>query len=333
MQKLFTTPKHELKSKKFPADLSLEGDGFQDVNILEEDTTDIHTKVGSKGKTPMKKDAKLKETPDKILGPIELSGSDSDNQPSTSAGVSHRKKRNVTSTKQNELIEVMTKAFRRDIETEDKSDITKADDISIFLEHIGRQLRALKDSAQVSIMQNCIQMAVFKCQMTFIKEPKAALVVIPDDDSDTLDMWTPLNVSTPKAAPITTSGKVARPKVHTVKESMGDRPKEAVDKHDVQYKSAGTPTSIGVARPVAEPKSVAAGQEKEGPSGSVPPKKQHSKGKNSGMGRKTSTGLSKMTTRRTTRQNKYSSQEESLLVKPLLLDDNSPDDNNLPDLP
>jgi hypothetical protein len=44
------------------------------------------------------------------------------------------------------------------------------DDVSIFTEYIGRQIRALKDPTKMLIMQNTLQKAMFECHMSLAAE-------------------------------------------------------------------------------------------------------------------------------------------------------------------
>jgi hypothetical protein len=83
--------------------------------------------------------------------------------------------------KQSDLVEVMTKAFEKDLHDENTPEIKRLDDIAIFTEHIGRQLRAVKDKQKCLILQNCIQSALFKCQMSFWQQTTPANPVIVDD--------------------------------------------------------------------------------------------------------------------------------------------------------
>jgi hypothetical protein len=118
---------------------------------------------------------------DDAFQPIEVSDSETDveslqgktrdnDKPQVSSIIGPRR-RNVAKKNEKTLVEVMTKAFAQDIKDETKGELHDIDDVSIFTEHIGRQLRAVKNRKQYVIMQNSIQNAIFKCQLDFCQEP------------------------------------------------------------------------------------------------------------------------------------------------------------------
>jgi hypothetical protein len=78
------------------------------------------------------------------------------------------------------LVSMMTRAFERNLQDDDKHDLTKLDDVAIYIEHIGRQLRSIKNLTQRRIMQNCIDNAIFKCEMMFRNAPAHQVVTQPD---------------------------------------------------------------------------------------------------------------------------------------------------------
>lgn len=137
--------------------------------------------------------------------PIELSGSESDVDPREPGQVGRQtqqmssltfpRKRNISPRSDKTLMKVMTKAFQKDIEDEVKSDLKELDDVSIFTEHIGRQLRSLKNKEHFLIMQNSIQSAMFKCQMAFCKQG---------------DVNNPIEIDTDKSRADVTKRKVAK---------------------------------------------------------------------------------------------------------------------------
>jgi hypothetical protein len=278
----------------------------------------------------LKNDVSFTDTNEPDFVSIELTGSESDNEPSTSAGVRERRKRNVKSKKETEFLEVMTKAFRRDYQEDEGSDITKLDDISIFLEHIGRQLRALKDSGKVTIMQNSIQTAIFKCQMTFMQEAKNDLVVIADDDSDNPDVMTKV-----KGFPSDIHAKVVTQHVQQVKPLKSERPKEGLlhdSSKDIPIQREKARLSVQCPDPTnSTSKEPCAAN--NFPSGSGDMNNQSTKVKKNVTGRKSSATIGQVTTRMKTRQKRCVVENQSADVVAMGKDHISRKGDNLPDLP
>jgi hypothetical protein len=69
-----------------------------------------------------------------------------------------------------ELMNIMKKAFEKDLEEKDTVD--KMDDIDIFLLHIGRQLKAIPDKKQQLLVQNQLQQVLFNYQLGLMNTDK-----------------------------------------------------------------------------------------------------------------------------------------------------------------
>jgi hypothetical protein len=115
--------------------------------------------------------------------PIQVSDTDSQGSvhevasTSASAPKPPRERTTTKSFKEMAFMDAMTKALSKDSGENDKPNVTKLDDISIFTEHVGRQLRALPDRKKVIIMQNAINSAIFDTQMSFCNQTDVAPVI------------------------------------------------------------------------------------------------------------------------------------------------------------
>lgn len=174
------------------ADCGLPDEGLPDLNDdlpVEKRKDNLNDVAGPSGMSTKTKGKKTeKQNTNKAMSPViqilsdTPSGSDTETKQDmynpatpvrkTALQIPSTKRKRCKNTDTDSLMQVLTQVCQQELDDTEKKEMERMDEVAIFCEYVGRQLRDIPGKKQRQMLQNQIQTVIFNAQMGYSMEPK-----------------------------------------------------------------------------------------------------------------------------------------------------------------